>query len=40
MLIAVNLIQFYGYMVGALPHNHTSMENYVGFWTNYVGFNL
>ena len=40
VLIAVNLIQFYGYMVGALPHNHTSMENYVGFWTNYVGFNL
>jgi hypothetical protein len=35
-LIAVNLVQLYGYMVGALPHNNTTIDRYVAFWADWV----
>jgi hypothetical protein len=35
-LIAVNLVQLYGYMVGALPHNNTTIDRYVAFWADRV----
>jgi hypothetical protein len=39
ILIAANLVQFHGYMVGALPHNHTTVDQYFGFWKKQVGLN-
>jgi hypothetical protein len=36
-LIAINLVQFHGYMIGALPHNNTTIDRYVAFWARWVG---
>jgi hypothetical protein len=39
LLVAVNLVQFHGYMVGALPHDKATMDRYVAFWAGRVGLN-
>jgi hypothetical protein len=36
-LIVVNCIQFNAYMTGALPHSHTTPEQYWAFWRHFVG---
>ncbi len=35
MLIAANLVQFRGYMVGALPHNNATLDRYIAFWAGW-----
>jgi hypothetical protein len=32
LLVAVNLLQFRGYMIGALPHNNATLDRYIAFW--------
>jgi hypothetical protein len=37
VLIVLNSIYFYGYLVGTLPHNNATRVSYLQFWTNPLG---
>jgi hypothetical protein len=37
LLAAVNLLQFRGYMKGIVPHNGTTIESYLKFWSDPLG---
>ncbi len=37
LLITLNTVQFYGYVIGTLPHNHVTLASYAEFWRNPFG---
>jgi hypothetical protein len=37
LMIAVNGVQLYGYLVLTIPHNKTTMEQYLAFWSDTLG---
>jgi hypothetical protein len=38
LLVVGNATQLQGYVVGALPHNHATIDQYITFWTNRLGY--
>jgi hypothetical protein len=37
LLIIVNALQFHGYMISTIPHNHTTWPQYLAFWRGVLG---